>query len=220
MVVVDYGRLATAESWRTLALIRAGIPPRHLNSKDAVPACNVRILCATVTPTGRCSCMTARNSAICYCRLLAYGTEACECSGAGHERGALAIAEWRTRSSNPRSKHHVTVVSVLEYLLTNHWGTRPGSRVVRCLRQGRTTRPNAQLYLLLVACDPLVHFARGTANTIPANALCTAIANVIHPPISLCCDMMRSVVVGYMLLLFTRHKHRVFIKMVFGHSFV
>jgi hypothetical protein len=89
MVVVDYGRLATAESWRTLALIRAGIPPRHLNSRDAVPACNARNVCAAVTPTGRWTCKTARNSAICYRRLLADGTEACKCSGAGHERGGV-----------------------------------------------------------------------------------------------------------------------------------
>jgi hypothetical protein len=31
MVVVDYGRLAPAERWRALALIRAGIPPRLVN---------------------------------------------------------------------------------------------------------------------------------------------------------------------------------------------
>jgi hypothetical protein len=30
-MVVDYGRLAPAERWRALALIRAGIPPRLVN---------------------------------------------------------------------------------------------------------------------------------------------------------------------------------------------
>jgi hypothetical protein len=101
---------------------------------------------------------------------LAYGTEACEGSGTGHERGeALAITEWRVRSSNLEPQHHVTVANVLEYLAMHHCVARQRGRAIRCLRWGATD--SAYLYLLLAACDLLVHSARRTATPIRPMAM-------------------------------------------------
>jgi len=117
-------------------------------------------VCATVTPTGRSSCMTPRNSAICYRRLELTVLRRRRTRERVTSAGALAITEWRVRSSNLEPQHHVTVHNSLGYLTIHCRVTRLVWPCNPLLTSGRPMLPGRTCCSRHVICSCTLRVAQ------------------------------------------------------------